>query len=63
MHLHHGKNYEAFHRDFVPRSCLPSDFGGELKTAEEMHKDHNKEFTRLRNFFIADEKEAKIAKP
>lgn len=58
MHLHHGTNYDAFHKDFVPPSCLPSDFGGDLKSAEELHDSHVKEFSRLRNYFIQDEKEA-----
>lgn len=60
MHLHHGTNYEKFHRDFVSRSCLPSDFGGELKSAEILHKDHCREFARLRSYFLEDEKEVKL---
>lgn len=62
MHLHRGTNYETFHKDFVPRSCLPSDLGGDLPTAEKMHEEHIKEFARLRNYFIEDEKEAKLHK-
>lgn len=58
MHLHHGSNYEAFHAT-VPISCLPSDFGGNLKSAFELHREHCKEFVRLRPYFIADELEAK----
>lgn len=62
MHLHHGSNYEAFHKDFVPTSSLPSDLGGDLSSAEEMHKQHNQEFARMRNYFLADEKETRIIK-
>lgn len=62
MHLHHGSNYEAFHKECVPASCLPSDCGGLLKTASELHNEHSREFSRLRNYFIAEEKEAKMQK-
>lgn len=60
IHLHHGTNYDELHKNVVPRSCLPSDFGGDLKSAEELHKEHVKEFIRLRNYFIHDEKEANL---
>lgn len=62
MHLHHGANYEKFHKEVMPPSCLPSDLGGDLKSAELLHKEHIKEFERLRNYFLADEKEAKNEK-
>lgn len=59
MHLHHGSSYDAFHKDFIPASCLPSDFGGDLKSTKELHNKHIEEFSRLRKYFIEDEKEAK----
>lgn len=62
MHLHRGTNYEDFHKECVPSSCLPSDFGGDLKSTDELHKQHVREFERLRNYFIEDEKEAKVLK-
>lgn len=62
MHLHRGNNYEAFYKECVPASCLPSNFGGALKSCLELHEDHCKEFARLRNYFIEDEKEAKLQK-
>lgn len=60
MHLHHGRDYDVLHQNFIPKSCLPSDFGGELQSAEELHKQHSKEFVKLRNYFVQDEKEAKL---
>lgn len=60
MHLHQGTNYENFHKNFVPRSCLPADLGGELKPVEKLHQKHCQEFARLRNFFNEEEKEAKL---
>jgi hypothetical protein len=58
--LHHGSDYQKFHKDVVPRSGLPSDFGGDLATIEELHNQHNKKFEKLRNYFVNDEKEARL---
>jgi hypothetical protein len=62
MHLHRGSDYRKFHKDFVPRCCLPSDFDGDLKSSVELHEQHIREFERLRNYFVDEEKEAKLLK-
>ena len=61
IHLHHGSDFKNFH-NFIPRSSLPSDFGGELKSIEKLHQKHCQEFSRLRKFFIEEEKEARLLK-
>lgn len=62
MHLHHGNDFEEFQKKCVPAICLPSDFGGDLKSVSELHKAHCEEFVRLRHFFIEDEIEASLQK-
>jgi hypothetical protein len=49
---------EKFYTEWIPRSCLPADYGGELETIAEMHKKHCEEFKRLRPYFLAEEKQA-----
>lgn len=49
---------EKFYEDHIPKSSLPSDFGGNLESVEVLHKRHCEEFLRMRNFFLAEEKQA-----
>lgn len=53
-------DYEKFYSDFIPKHCLPSDFGGDLESVVELHEKHCKEFTRLRDYFLAEEKQAAL---
>lgn len=63
MHLHPaGIDYKKFHKDHIPSACLPSDFEGQLSSALELHKNHCKTFAKLREYFVADEKEAESGK-
>ena len=51
---------EKFYRDYIPKSCLPSDFGGDLASVEELHEQSKLEFMRLRPYYIAEEKQAAL---
>jgi hypothetical protein len=54
-------NWSKFQKDWdIPSSCLPSDFSGNLGSSTELHKAHCEMFTQHRDYFIADEEEAKI---
>ena len=46
-------DYEKFYNEVVPKSCLPSDFGGDLESVDKLHEKHCKEFLELREFFLA----------
>ena len=48
---------EKFYENHIPKSSLPSDFGGDLESVEVLHKRHCDEFSRMRNFFLAEEKQ------
>lgn len=48
-------NYEDFYNKWIPKGCLPSDFGGDLPTVAEMHADFRKELDDLRDYFLAEE--------
>ncbi|CAO1407095.1 unnamed protein product [Diamesa tonsa] len=58
LHLHHSSmDYEKFHNEVLPKSCLPSDYGGDLESVEKLHENHCKEFLTLREFFLATDKQ------
>lgn len=48
---------EKFYENHIPKSSLPSDFGGDLESVEVLHKRHCDEFSRMRSFFLAEEKQ------
>lgn len=51
-------DFEKFYAEHIPKSCLPSDFGGDLESVAELHKKHCTELVGLRNYFIAEEQQA-----
>lgn len=55
-------DYEEFYEKCIPRSSLPSDFGGDLPSIAKMHEDHCKEFLRLRDYFLTEEKQVGLEK-
>lgn len=68
MHLHPSNmNMEEFYAKHVPKSSLPSDFGGDCPSVSEMHEAFKKEFMNMKDFFATDEKttfgDRKIEKP
>lgn len=61
LHLHQSNmDMEQFYEKYVPKSCLPSDLGGDLPSIKELHDQHCKEFMRLRPYFLAEEKQAEL---
>lgn len=61
MYLHPSSfDFEQFYAQHVPRSCLPSDFGGVCESVEELHKKLCEEFLEMREFFAVEEKQAAL---
>lgn len=48
---------EQFYENVIPRSGLPNDFGGELKSVAEMHEQFKNEFYNLREYFRSEEEQ------
>lgn len=49
-------DYERFYKEFVPKSCLPSEYGGDLESMEELHKKHSVSLMQLREYFLFEER-------
>ncbi|EAA05957.5 alpha-tocopherol transfer protein-like [Anopheles arabiensis] len=58
LYLHTSSaNLDSFYEEWIPKSGLPSDLGGDMKSIDELHQDHLKEFERLRPYFLAEERQ------
>lgn len=51
---------EKFHDEHVPRSCLPSEFGGVCGTMEDLQQQMYHEFSEMREYFSVEEKQAAL---
>lgn len=59
LHLHRSDmDYEAFYRDHVPKSHLPSDYGGDLESVEKLHEQHCKKIMDLKDYFYYEEQQS-----
>lgn len=48
---------DDFYEKYISRECLPSDFGGDLASCEELHEQFKNEFYKLREYFRAEEEQ------
>lgn len=51
-----NSSLEKLYNEWIPRSCLPSDYGGELKSVAELHQEHIKTFEKMQPYFLAEER-------
>lgn len=51
-------DYEEFYRDHVPKSHLPSDYGGDLESVENLHQNHVQKLMSLKDYFKFEEMQA-----
>lgn len=56
IHFHQGSmDFEKFYSNHVPRSCLPSEYGGDLESIEVLHNKHRKILEQMREPFKTEE--------
>lgn len=56
IHFHSSNmDYEKFYEECIPKSHLPSDFGGDLGSVKELHDKHRKDLMELRDYFMMEE--------
>lgn len=53
-------NMDEFYKNVIPRSGLPSDFGGDLSSVSELHEQFKDEYYNLRDYFRAEEEQRGI---
>lgn len=53
-------NYEKFYKDCIPRSHLPSDYGGYLASVKVLHQEQRKSLLKLRDYFVFEEMQANL---
>lgn len=54
-------DYEKFYSECVPKSHLPSDFGGDLESVEVLHNKHRESLMELRDYFMMEEQQANLS--
>ncbi|XP_055375202.1 alpha-tocopherol transfer protein-like [Condylostylus longicornis] len=52
-------DYEEFFKKWIPKTHMPSDYGGDMPSVEELHFDFCKEIVLKKEFFDAEEKQRK----
>lgn len=56
VHFHSSSiDYEKFYKSHIPKSHLPSDFGGDLESIEVLHQKQRAVFERMRDYFVYEE--------
>lgn len=53
-------DWDKFYSTHIPKSCLPSDYGGDLESIAEMHEKQSKEFLRSRDYFVLEQQQAQL---
>ena len=49
-------DYEKFYTEWIPKSCLPSEYGGDLESLDEFHDKHRKSMLKMREYFLLVER-------
>lgn len=61
MHLHSASlDMEKFYAEYLPRSCLPADFGGVCESVDVLNEELRKELLASREFYLLEERQAAL---
>ncbi|KAL3270859.1 hypothetical protein HHI36_021377 [Cryptolaemus montrouzieri] len=56
LHLHpNNTDLEEFSKNYIPKKCLPSDYGGDLCSFKELNEKTREQYGELREFFETEE--------
>lgn len=60
IHLHkYGTCDEEFFEKYVPRSHMPSDYGGDLETIDVLHEKNRQYLYDMSDYFLIEEQQMK----
>ena len=48
-------NFEDFYETTIPKESLPSDYGGDLESVEQLNKKNAEQLVELKEYFIAEQ--------
>lgn len=58
MNLHYADiDWEKFYENVIPRSCLPSDYGGDLESVEVLSQKNLEELKLMKDYYEIEESE------
>lgn len=61
IHLHKaGSDLKEFFEKFVPRTHMPSDYGGDLESSEVLHEKNRQILNEMRDYFIMEEQQMNL---
>lgn len=61
IHLHQaGTDYNEFFEKHIPKSHMPSDYGGDLGSCDELHAKNRKMMTDMRKYFLSEEEQMNL---
>jgi hypothetical protein len=49
-------DYEKFYKESIPKSCLPSDYGGDLESIDKLHNRNRETLSKMREYFLMEER-------
>jgi hypothetical protein len=56
VHLYTSSlDLETFHKECVPKSHLPMDYGGELESVKELQQKQRQTFKDMKDYFLYEE--------
>ena len=56
IHIHTSElDYEEFFEKYVPRHCMPSDYGGDLPSFDELHSKNVKSLVSMKEYYYLEE--------
>lgn len=61
IHLHKtGESLDNFFRNHIPRSHMPSDYGGDLESCSVLNDETAKKLNEMREYFLFEENQMNL---
>ncbi|CAO1396893.1 unnamed protein product [Diamesa hyperborea] len=58
IHLHSSSmDFEVFYKNVIPKEFMPSDYGGDLESVEQLNKKNSELLVNLKSYFTAEQEQ------